>query len=223
MRFRDRRDAGCRLARRLGRYERTTESIVLALPRGGVPVGFEVARALGVPLDVLVVCRMGVPGCEELSMGAVTSGGISVLDTALISSLGIAATEVESVAEHERRLLGQIELLYRGCRPAADLAGWTVILVDDGVAGLATLRSAVFAVRRRGPARVILAVPVADRTSLDDLGSLVDEIVCIETPEPFETVGRWYADPALPTDEEVRELLDRAFETFATPFALAAG
>lgn len=209
-RFRDRADAGRRLARALEQYAGRGDVIVLALPRGGVPVGFEVANALGVPLDVFVVRKLGVPGHEELAMGAVASGGVRWLNEDLVARLGFTSDELDALAAREEAELARRERLYRGDRPRPEIAGRTAILVDDGLATGATMRAAVLALRQERPARVVVAVPTAARESCEDLRDEVDELVCLETPHPFFAVGLWYDDFSPVSDEEVRELLDRA-------------
>ncbi len=210
MRFRDRTDAGVRLAARLGRYADRHDVIVLALPRGGVPVGAEVARALGAPLDVFLVRKLGVPGHEELAMGAIASGGVRVLNRDVLDQLRIAPKWVDAVAAQELAELTRREAVYRDGRPAPDVRGKTVVLVDDGLATGASMKSAVAALRDLGPARVVVAVPVGAPETCQELGELADEVVCAEAPDPFYAVGSWYVDFDQTTDEEVRELLAEA-------------
>jgi predicted phosphoribosyltransferase len=209
-RFRDRTEAGRLLAERLRHYAGHDDVIVLALPRGGVPVGYEVAKALGAPLDVFVVRKLGVPGHEELAMGAVATGGLLVLDEHLVQVLGLPEEEVRRVIERELRELERRDREYRGEREPPQLAGKTVILVDDGLATGATMRAAALAVRRQNPARVVVAVPVAAEETCNAFSDVVDEIVCGVTPKPFRAVGLWYEDFSQTTDEEVRELLAQA-------------
>jgi putative phosphoribosyl transferase len=209
-RFRDRTEAGRHLAELLRRYAGRDDVIVLALPRGGVPVGYEVAQALGAPLDVFVVRKLGVPGHEELAMGAVATGGLLVLDENLVRALGIAEEELRRVVEAELRELERRDAEYRGNREPPDLAGKTVILVDDGLATGSTMRAAALAVRRMDPARVVVAVPVAAEETCDGFRDVVDDVVCGVTPNPFRAVGLWYEDFSQTTDEEVRELLEGA-------------
>jgi len=208
--FRDRTDAGRRLASRLGEYAGRPGLLVLALPRGGVPVAFEVALSLGAPLDVFLVRKLGVPGHEELAMGAIATGGVRVVNEAVVRELGISGEVIDAVAARERAELERRALAYRGERPAPEVLGRTVFLVDDGLATGSTMRAAALAVRRQGPARVVVAVPVAARATCDELRAEVEDIVCAATPEPFFGVGRWYQDFSQTTDEEVRELLARA-------------
>ena len=209
-RFQDRRDAGQRLAAELTAYAGRDDVLVLALPRGGVPVAFEVARALGAPLDVFVVRKLGVPGHEELAMGAIASGGVRVLNRQVISQLAIPIEVVEQVTAGELDELRRRERLYRGNRPPADVHGRAVILIDDGLATGSTMHAAVAALRQQNPARLVVAVPVAARETCDEFRDEVDEVVCAITPEPFHAVGLWYEDFSQTTDEEVRELLQRA-------------
>ena len=212
MRFRDRAEAGRLLAELLQGYAGRDDVVVLALPRGGVPVGYEVAKALGAPLDVFAVRKLGVPGREELAMGAIASGGLLVLDRHLISSLGISNSEIQRAVAAELRELDRREAAYRGGRGPPELTGKTVILVDDGLATGSTMRAAAQAVRERRPARVVVAVPVAAAQTCDEFRDDVDEIVCAVTPSPFHAVGVWYEDFSQTSDEEVRELLAQAAE-----------
>ncbi|MBN9518071.1 phosphoribosyltransferase [bacterium] len=209
MLFRDRIDAGRRLAERLTHYAGRDDVVVLALPRGGVPVGHEVAEALGAPLDVFLVRKLGVPGHEELAMGAIASGGVRVLNDRVVRPLGISAAAIERVAAEERRELVRREREYRGDRPPLDVRGKTVILVDDGLATGSTMRAAVAAVRRLGPAKVVVAVPVGAAETCEDFEEEADEAICAMEPEPFYSVGAWYEDFSQTTDDEVRELLGR--------------
>ncbi|MFL5961650.1 MAG: phosphoribosyltransferase [Gaiellaceae bacterium] len=215
MRFRDRTDAGHFLAERLRSYAGRDDVIVLALPRGGVPVGYEVARQLDAPLDVLSVRKLGVPGHEELAMGAVASGGELVLDESLVARLGIPLGELPRRIEAELRELERREAVYREGRPPPNLEGKTVVLVDDGLATGSTMRAAVLAARRRHPARIVVAVPVATPQACDDLRDVVDEVVCGIRPQFLQAVGLWYADFSQTSDDEVRDLLARASEATA--------
>lgn len=183
---------------------------MLALPRGGVPVGAEVARHLGAPLDVMVVRKLGVPGHEELAMGALASGGALVVNEEVVGALGIPRSAIEAAAAREARELERREHAYRDDRPPAEVAGRIVILVDDGLATGSTMRAAVAALRRRGPKRLVVAVPVAAASTCEDLAGEVDEIVCGQTPEPFQAVGLWYEDFSQTTDEEVHAELGGA-------------
>jgi putative phosphoribosyl transferase len=200
------------LARELAHYGSRDDVIVLALPRGGVPVGYELARALGAPLDVFVVRKVGVPGHEEHAMGAIASGGVLVLDTALVRRLGLGNEEIERAIALELRELDRRQASYRGDRDPPRLEGKTVILVDDGLATGATMQAAALAVRQLDPARIVVAVPVAAAETCDEFRNEVDEIVCAITPAPFHAVGLWYEDFSQTSDEEVRELLARAAE-----------
>jgi putative phosphoribosyl transferase len=208
-RFRNRTEAGRLLATKLAGYAGRRDVIVLALPRGGVPVAAEIARALGAPLDVFVVRKLGLPGHEEYAMGAVASGGVRLLNERIIGRLGISRDQVERVTAAERVEIERRERSYRGSRPFPDLTGKTVILVDDGLATGSTMRTAVEALHREGAARLVVAVPVSAPETCDAFRDIVDEIVCAVTPEPFHAVGLWYEDFSQTTDEEVRELLAR--------------
>lgn len=209
VRFRDRRDAGRRLATELRSYADRPDVLVLALPRGGVPVGYEVASALGVPLDVFIVRKLGLPWDEEFAMGAIASGGVRVLDRDLIRAARVSDDDVERVTAQEEAELARREHLYRDDRPFPDLRGKTVILVDDGLATGSTMRAGVEALRQEGPARIVVGVPVAAPETCDAFRDVADEIVCAETPEPFQAVGLWYDDFAQITDVEVHDLLAR--------------
>jgi len=208
--YRDRTEAGRLLAARLAKYANRSDVIVLALPRGGVPVAFEVAQALHVTLDVFIVRKLGAPGHEELAMGAVASGGVRVINEQVVQQLGIPSALLDQVAERELREIDRRDRSYRGDRPHPDVSGKTVILVDDGLATGATMLAAVRALRAQQPARIVVAVPVAAAETCDALRPEVDEIVCASTPEPFFAVGLWYHDFAQTTDEEVHDLLARA-------------
>lgn len=215
--FRDRADAGRVLASQLEEYAKRPDVVVLALPRGGVPVAFEVAEALNAPLDVFLVRKLGVPGHEELAMGAIASGGIRVLNRDVVRALNVPQNVIDGVAEAERRELERRERLYRGDRPRVDVRGRTVILVDDGLATGATMRAAVAALRQEDPDRIVVAVPTAAPETCDEFRDEVDEIVCAITPEPFYAVGLWYEDFSQTTDEEVRSLLEEASQQTAGP------
>lgn len=217
MLFRDRADAGQQLAQTLDAYAHRPGVVVLALPRGGVPVGYEIARELGVPLDVFVVRKLGTPGHEELAMGAIASGGVRVLNQDVIGALRIPEQAIDRVAEREAEELRRREELYRGDRPPMDLQGHTVILVDDGLATGSTMRAAAQAVKRQNPARVVIAVPVAAQSTCDELRREVDEVVCLQTPEYFSAVGQWYWDFSQTSDTEVRDLLERTVHSDSTP------
>jgi predicted phosphoribosyltransferase len=208
--FRDRADAGRALAERLGHYANRPDVLVLALPRGGVPVAYEVARALNVPLDVFLVRKLGVPGQEELAMGAIATGGVRVLNDEVVRLLQIPEDVIVSVAETQWRELERRERSYRDDRPLPEVRGRTVILIDDGLATGSTMRAAVAALRQQRPARLVVAVPVAAPATAEDLSEEVDELVCVETPEPFYAVGSWYEDFTQTTDAEVHALLEEA-------------
>jgi predicted phosphoribosyltransferase len=210
MRFRDRAEAGRQLAERLSPYAKRADVTVLALPRGGVPVAFEVARALSAPLDVFLVRKLGVPGHPELAMGAMASGGIRVLNDDLIRELGIPNAAIEEVAARERIELDRRQQLYRGGRAFPPLRDRTVVLVDDGLATGATMEAAVRAARQESPARVVVAAPVAARETVARLANVADDVVCVATPEPFQAVGLWYEVFDQTSDEEVIDLLRRA-------------
>jgi putative phosphoribosyl transferase len=208
--FHDRADAGRALARRLARYANRPDVLVLALPRGGVPVAYEVARALNAPLDVFLVRKLGAPGQEELAMGAIATGGVRVLNEDVVRLMHIPDEVIDSVAETQWRELERRERAYRDDRPLPDVRGRTVLLIDDGLATGSTMRAAVAALRRQGPARLVVAVPVASPSTCDDLRVEVDDIVCAQTPEPFYAVGSWYEDFTQTSDEEVHALLEQA-------------
>lgn len=208
--FEDRAHAGRSLALALVRYSEVPDVLVLGLPRGGVPVAAEVAAALHAPLDVLVVRKLGVPGQEEYAMGAIASGGITVMNPELSSAVHEAHPAVRAVIERERHELERRELAYRGERVPIEVEGRPVIVVDDGLATGSTMRAAVLALRRRNPARVVVAVPVAAASTCAALGELADEVVCVATPEPFEAVGCWYEVFDQTSDDEVRVLLRAA-------------
>ena len=205
--FRDRREAGQLLAEKLKAYANRQDVIVLALPRGGVPVAYEVARALGAPLDVFVVRKLGVPGYEELAMGALATGGVRVLNDQVVERLGIPQHVIDAVAAREQQELARRERLYRGDRPPPDLRGRTVILVDDGLATGATMQAAIEALRQQKPARIVVAVPVASPDTCEEMKKKADEVICAVTPDPFHAVGRWYIDFSQTTDQEVAALL----------------
>ena len=210
--FRDRRDAGIQLAAQLSAYAGDPNVIVLGLPRGGVPVAYEVARALQAPLDVFVVRKLGVPGHRELAMGAIASGGVRVLNHEVTDVLHIAGTVIDLVAQGEQQELERQERAYRGDRPFPQLAGRTVIVVDDGLATGSTMRAAVRALRRAGPGQIVVAAPVAARETVRGLAREADEVVCSKIPEEFYAVSAWYEEFEQTTDQEVRSLLDAAKE-----------
>jgi len=205
--FADRREAGLELAGRLSQYKDRHDVMVLGLPRGGVPVAYEVARVLGAPLDVLVVRKLGVPGREELAMGAIASGGARILDAEVVQWYGIPDAVIASVTRAEEAELERREQIYRQGRPPLDLRRRTVILIDDGLATGSSMKAAVHAVREQAPAHVVVAVPVGARETCQVLGAIADAVVCARTPEPFAAVGLWYRDFSQTSDEEVRALL----------------
>jgi len=208
--FANRREAGWRLASQLDQYVSRPDVIVLALPRGGVPVGFEVAKYLNVPLDVFVVRKLGVPGHEELAMGAIASGGTRVLNKDLIQMLRLRESVVDQVAAHEGQELLRRESAYRAGRPALHVEGKVVILVDDGIATGATMRAAIAALRQLQAGWIIIAAPVIALDSFNVLRGQADDIVAVLAPEDFRGVGQWYEDFSQTTDQEVRELLEEA-------------
>jgi predicted phosphoribosyltransferase len=210
MQFRDRVQAGRELAGRLAHYAGRDDVVVLALPRGGVPVGYEVAVALGAPLDVFLVRKLGVPGHEELAMGAIASNGVRVINDRVVGSFGIPEEVIDEVEAVERQELQRRELEYRDNRPPPDLRDKTVILVDDGLATGSTMRAAVAAVLHLRPAHIVVAVPVGASDACESFGSEVDEVICIIEPEPFYGVGMWYEDFSQTTDEQVRALLNQS-------------
>jgi putative phosphoribosyl transferase len=209
-RFRNRREAGRVLAVKLDKYAGRDDVIVLALPRGGVPVAYEVARALGVPLDVFLVRKLGVPGREELALGAIATGGVRLLNSDVVRALRIPPEVIDKIAAAEREELERREREYRGDRPVPDVRGKTVILIDDGLATGASMRAAVAALRQQDPARIVVAVPIASPSTCEEFRDEVDETICARTPEPFYAVGLWYEDFSQTTDAEVRDLLARA-------------
>lgn len=212
MTFTNRTEAGQKLAEKLTRYADEKNLLILALPRGGVPVGFEVAKALRAPLDVFVVRKLGVPGQEELAMGAIASGGVRVLNEEIIRHLGIFEDVIARVAANEQRELERREFTYRGGRASPEIAGKTVILVDDGLATGATMRAAVSAVKAQRPEKLIVAVPTGTPDTCNLFKKLVDEIICLITPVPFGGVGAWYQDFSQTSDREVQQLLKEAEE-----------
>jgi predicted phosphoribosyltransferase len=209
-RFRDRTEAGRRLAERLSSYEGRDDVVVLALPRGGLPVAYEIATALGAPLDVFVVRKLGVPSHEELAMGAIASGGGRVINEDVVRELHIDESAIDRVEKNEYRELKRRESTYRGDRAAQDLGGRTVILVDDGIATGSTMRAAIDAVKGRGPKSVIVAVPTAASRTCRELSREVDDVVCVMTPEPYHAVGAWYDEFPQLTDDDVRRILVEA-------------
>jgi predicted phosphoribosyltransferase len=216
-RFRDRFQAGRRLAAALAPYAGRPNLLVLALPRGGVPVGYEVARALNAPLDVMLVRKLGVPGHEELAMGAIASGGIRVVSEDVVEAFSIPERVIATVAANEEEELERRERAYRDGRSPPEVRGRAVILVDDGLATGSTMRAAAAALRVQHPERLIVAVPVAPPETCASLRTEVDDVVCALAPEPFFAVGNWYDDFSQTTDQEVRELLRAAETAVAVP------
>jgi predicted phosphoribosyltransferase len=210
MPFRNRTEAGQILAERLTDYANRTDVLVLALPRGGVPVAYEVARSLNAPLDVFLVRKLGVPGHEELAMGAVATRGVRVLNGSVIEALQIPEAVIDQVAARELRELERRERAYRDDRPAPDVQGRTIIVVDDGIATGSTMLAAVAALRQMEASRIIVATPTCALSTVRDMRPEVDELVAVITPADFRGVGEWYEDFSQTTDDEVRELLERA-------------
>jgi putative phosphoribosyl transferase len=211
--YRDRTDAGQKLAQKLNEYKDRKDVLVIALPRGGVPVAYEVAKGLNAPLDVFMVRKLGVPGHEELAMGAIASGGIRVLNEELVAALDIPEWIVNAVADREQIELERREQAYRQGRPRAKVQGKRVILIDDGLATGFSMRAAIEGLRAQDPAQIIVAVPIAPVETCEMFEQEVDQIVCAATPEPFFGVGLWYENFEQTSDEEVRESLERATES----------
>jgi putative phosphoribosyl transferase len=211
--FLNRSDAGRILAQKLKEYAGRDDVIVLGLPRGGVPVAYQAAQVLNAPLDVFLVRKLGVPGHEELAMGAIATGGVRILNEDVVQALDIPAQVIDAVARREEQELERREHLYRGSRPYPDIAGKTVILIDDGLATGSSMRAAVAGLRALNPARIVVAVPTAAPETCEAFEYIVDKIVCANTPEPFYGVGLWYDDFSQTTDDEVRDLLERADRT----------
>jgi putative phosphoribosyl transferase len=210
MRFRDRAEAGRQLSLVLDRYKNRPDVLVLGLPRGGVPVAYEVARALHVPLDVFIVRKLGVPGHEELAMGAIASGGMRVLNMPVVQQLNISPEEIDMATMREQEELRRREQLYRGDRPAPAIGGRTVIVVDDGLATGSTMRVAINALRRLQPARIVVAVPIAAPETCNALEVEADEVICAVTPQRFHAVGEWYDVFDQTSDDEVSQLIREA-------------
>ncbi|MEX2172217.1 MAG: phosphoribosyltransferase [Pirellulales bacterium] len=213
--YQDRTEAGRDLAVKLAAYANRPDVLVLALPRGGVPVAAEVARALHAPLDVFVVRKLGVPGWEELAMGALASGGVRVLNEETIRAYGIPHDAIEQTAAREQEEIIRQEGIFRGARAAAKIQGRTIILIDDGLATGSTMRAAVAAIRRQAPARIVVGVPVGAPETCAEFQHEADEVICARTPRPFFGVGMWFEDFSQTTDQEVRNLLARSAETSA--------
>jgi len=210
--FHDRQEAGRRLAELLQTYANRPDVLVLALPRGGVPVAAEVAQALNAPMDVFLVRKLGTPGREELAMGAIATGGVRVMNQDVVRMLGIPAATIDAIAAKELLELKRREKLYRDDRLPPDVRGRTVVLVDDGLATGSTMYAAIQAMRRLEPARIVVAVPLASPETCQWLRAEADDVICANTPEPFYAVGEWYVDFSPTTDDEVRDLLARSSE-----------
>jgi putative phosphoribosyl transferase len=210
MLFSDRVEAGRVLASKLSKYKGRPETLILALPRGGIPVAFEVASALGLPVDVFVVRKLGVPGQEELAMGAIATGDVQVINYAVVDEFRIGQSTIDAVAQKEREELQRRETLYRGDRSPRTIQGKTVILIDDGIATGSTMRAAIAALRQIGPESIIVAVPVAAADTCRELSAEADEVICADTPTTFFAISQFYRKFEQTTDEEVRDLLARA-------------
>lgn len=217
LKFKNRSEAGQLLAQRLAKYKHRPDVLVMALPRGGVPVGYEVATVLGARLDVLIVRKLGVPGHEELAMGAIASGGLQVLNGRVVEDLGISENTIKSVAAHERCELERREKFYRSDQPAPEVQGCVVILVDDGIATGSTVRAAIMALRQLEPVRIVVAAPVVALSTARELRNDVDELVAVILPVNFSAVGEWYENFTQTTDEEVKRLLNRSYRFFSKP------
>jgi putative phosphoribosyl transferase len=215
--FRDRTHAGRLLAKKLSKYANHKDVLILGLPRGGVPVSFEVANALSAPLDIFLVRKLGVPGEEELAMGAVATGGVRVLNEEVISQTDISDPVIEAVSAREQDELRRRELAYRGSAPPPQVSGKRIILVDDGIATGSTMRAAVVALRQQCPSKLVIAVPTAAPSSGDELRTIADEVVAVMMPKPFYAVGQWYATFTQTSDEEVRQLLERSWHRQLRP------
>lgn len=208
--FQDRAHAGRKLAEQLGAYANRKDTIVLGIPRGGVPVAFEVAKVLHAPLDIFLSRKLGVPGQEELAFGAVATGGVRVLDREIVEGVGISGEKIEEITVKVKKELERRENLYRDARPPLKVEGQTVLLVDDGIATGSSMRAAIDALRQMKPARIVIAVPVAPFSTCNRLRTEVDELVCTHTPKYFHAIGQFYEDFSQVADEEVTELLRRA-------------
>lgn len=209
MLFKDRVQAGRLLAERLRHYANRSDILVLGLPRGGVPVAFEVARALEAPLDVVIVRKLGIPGQKEFAMGAIASGDVTVVNESIVEQLNISAQALQAVIASETKELERREKAYRGVQPPVDVNGRVVVLIDDGLATGSTMQAAIIALRHRA-SRLVVAVPVGALQTCDEISPLVDELICATTPEPFYGVGQWYENFSQTTDEEVQHLLQQA-------------
>ena len=223
MTFKNRQEAGRRLASNLAKFKNRDDVIVLGIPRGGVPIAFEVATGLNLPLDVFVLRKLGVPGQEELAFGAIGSGGVRVLNPEIVQHCGISDLDIAAVTKLEGQELERRERLYRGNRPRLDVYGKTVILIDDGIATGSSILAAVRAIKEMRPAALVIATPVAPERTCNRLRHEVDELICVEMPEPFYGVGQFYQDFSQVPDQEVNELLDRASRKRAGQQVLATG
>jgi putative phosphoribosyl transferase len=221
-RFRNRTEAGKLLASKLTQYANRPDVLVLGLPRGGVPVAFEVAKALNAPLDICLVRKLGVPGHKELAMGAIASGGVQVLNEELVAWMRISGQTIAEVAERELQELQRRERVYRGDRPLPQIRARIVILIDDGLATGSTMRAAIGVLKHQQPQRIIIAVPVAPLDTCNELRSKVDEVVCLMTPAQFYAIGLWYEDFTQTTDEQVCELLAVATRNPQSPHPQAS-
>lgn len=208
-RFRNRTEAGQLLAKKLTPYANRTDVLVLGLPRGGVPIAYEIAKSLNVPLDICLVRKLGAPGNRELAMGAIATGGIMVLNDDVVESLSVSQETIAKVVALEEKELERRDRAYRGARPFPDVQGRAILLVDDGIATGATLRAAIATLRQQQPASIIVAIPVAPLSTYNELKAEVDEVVCLATPEHFYSISIWYDEFRQTTDEEVRELLEK--------------
>ncbi len=216
-RFRNRAEAGHLLAQKLTAYAYRPDVLVLGLPRGGVPVAFEVAKALQVPMDIWLVRKLGVPTQKELAMGAIATGGVRVLNQEVVHWLGISEAMIDKVAAQEQQELERRNQVYRGNRPAPDVRNHTIIIVDDGLATGSTMRAAIASLRQRQPDRIVVAVPVAPPSVYKEFKNEADEIICLQTPESFDAIGVWYVDFSQTTDQEVRDLLERPTQGSGVP------
>lgn|SRR5208282_5842361 len=210
--FRDRQEAGRKLAERLRAYANRNDVVVLGIPRGGVPVAFEVARALRAPLDIFLSRKLGVPGQEELAFGAIATGGTRVLDREIVEAVGISEEQIEQITAKVKKELERRENLYRGAQPPLRVEGLTVLLIDDGIATGSSMRAAIKALRQMKPARVVVAVPVAPQSTCSRLAPEVDELICVHTPKDFYAIGQFYEDFSQVADEEVTALLRQAVQ-----------
>jgi putative phosphoribosyl transferase len=218
--FRDRAHAGRLLAKKLSKYTHHKDVLILGLPRGGVPVGFEVANPLNAPLDIFLVRKLGVPGEEEFAMGAIATGGVRVLNEEVIGHMGISAQVIEAVSAREQDELRRRELAYRGHAPPPRISGKTIILVDAGIATGSTMRAAISALRQQCPSKLVIAVPTVAPSFGDELRTIADEVVAVMMTEPFYAVGQWYATSSQTSDEEVRQLLERSWHRQLRPRTL---